>query len=90
MTYNIYTPSVHTILMRMQSSTTHLYYAAELASTTSQSKPTVYKALNALCEAGIIYGTEESVAEDTNRAPRINYELTPLGLSFVRLMPAST
>jgi DNA-binding PadR family transcriptional regulator len=74
----------------MESSTAHLYYAAELASTTGQSKPTVYKALNTLCEAGIIYGTEEIVSEDTNRAPRINYELTPLGLSFLRLTPMST
>jgi len=90
MSYNIYTASVQTILMRMEASTAHLYYATELQSTTRLSKPTVLRAMNTLCEAGIVHGTYESVDEMTNRAPRINYEFTPFGLSVVRLMPPST
>ena len=90
MTAVIYTGSVQTVLRLMEESTAHLYYAAELQGVTGLSKPTVSKVLGTLCERGVLRKQPERVAYFMDRAPRIYYELTPFGVSALRLTPPST
>jgi DNA-binding PadR family transcriptional regulator len=82
--------SVRTLLELMEASTGHPYYAAELQKLTGYTKPTVLGALDRIHEAGFVQMRQESVAEDTNRAPRNYYTLTPHGVAALRLHAPST
>ena len=82
--------SVRTVLELMEASTGHPYYAAELEKLTGCTKPTVLGVLNRIHEAGFVQMEREFVAEDTKRAPRNYFTLTPHGVAALRLQDPST
>jgi hypothetical protein len=90
-TYTIFSPVPMSIMRLMEASTAHLPYAAEIEEAIGSDKKAVLRAVHALSDAGIIRGVEEAyVPENEFRAPRINYEYTPRGLSMVRMLPMPT
>jgi DNA-binding HxlR family transcriptional regulator len=90
MVASIYTGSVRDILSLMEQSTGHLYYVSELQDVTGLSKRTVINTLNTLAERGVVRKEQEPLPWHSTRAARTYVELTPLGLSALRLFPPST
>jgi DNA-binding MarR family transcriptional regulator len=90
MAVNIYSGSVRAVFELMESSTADRYYRTQLIEVTGYTGPTIDKATGALCKAGFVRREQECTYEDTNRAPRIYYSLTPKGLYTVRLQDSST
>jgi hypothetical protein len=90
MTRDIYTESIRKIVMTMEGSTGHLWCVTDLVEETGLSKPTVIEGMQTLTKAGIVRRYVGHRPEDMSHAPRITYEYTPSGLSFVRLEPEKT